>query len=106
MPRPRKNPDRLARSPSGPSGRARRREGEELHRQRRAMVEDFTRGMDAEAPATVRALALILEELDVTTNRLPIGAPGVLGPRLGLTADEVGKMWRGERRYPPHVRIL
>lgn len=104
MPRPRKHPDRLARSPSGPSGRARKREGVELHLQRRAMVEDYTRGVDAEAPAAVRALALILEGLDVTTDRLPLGAPRVLGPRIGLTSDEVGKMWRGERRYPPHVR--
>ena len=78
---------------SGPSGKHRTIDGDELTAQRQSMIMD----MGAE-------LASIIEPVGL----LPI-AHARIAAALGLTqkhaADLVGKMWRGKRRYRARARM-
>lgn len=80
---------------SGPSGKHRTIDGDELTAQRRAMIMD----MGAELASGIDVGRL-----------LPIGIAPRVAAALGLTqrhaADLVGKMWRGKRRYRARARMV
>ena len=76
---------------SGPSGKHKRIEGDELAAQREAMARD------------VEDLSGI--PLDVRCG-LPWGEPASIAELLGITPARVREMWAGRRRYSSVAKIL